>query len=47
MSSAPTVTSTATIRDCGTGLMRNWRSQPEARSKAMRMVAPSAAPMAP
>ena len=45
--SAPTRTSTAKIRVCGTGVMRSCRNQPDARSNEIRMVAPSAAPSPP
>ncbi len=47
VSSIPTATSTATTDVCGTGVTRSCRSQPDARSKESRTVAPSAAPRAP
>jgi hypothetical protein len=47
VSSAPTATSTASTFACGTGVTRSCRSQPNVRSKEIRMVAPSAAPIAP
>jgi hypothetical protein len=47
VSSAPTAMSTARTWVCGTGVTRSWRSQPEARSNEIRIVAPRAAPSPP